>query len=268
MLFVLTVIALGPLLKLKMMNKDNKIIVCIGDVHGSIFELNELLNKIQYNKDQMRLIMAGDLVDRGPDSVGVVRKIRELNVECVKGNHEDKHIRFHNNQLREKSDKKFKNEKYLNKFEAHINASFSSADWNWLENLPIRINIINNYWVIHGGLIPSVPFDKQEDSKMMRARFVDEHGNHKPLKKGASTEGAFVWSEKWKGPESVIYGHSVQENHVPRIDKFDGGECIGIDTGCCFGGKLTALIWDTQINKKQFVSVNAKEEYVKYEDRT
>lgn len=51
-----------------------KITVVVGDVHGC-------LKKIQYNPNQMRLIFAGDLMDRGPDSVGCVHRARELKAE-------------------------------------------------------------------------------------------------------------------------------------------------------------------------------------------
>lgn len=249
------------------MNKDNRLIVCIGDPHGCLVELDELLNKIGYNSEQIRLVMMGDLVDRGENSVGVVRRVRELGVECVKGNHEDKHIRFFEQQKKRSENKNYKGGKELCDFELNINKRLSKADHAWLKDLPIRIHLAHNYWAVHGGMIPAIAFDKQEDAKMMRARWVDENGNHKPLKITDSTEGAYIWSSKWKGPQSVIYGHFVQPGYKPRIDKFDGGECIGIDTGCCFGGKLTAWIWNPQTLEQKFVDVEAKKVYLKWEDK-
>jgi diadenosine tetraphosphatase ApaH/serine/threonine PP2A family protein phosphatase len=58
-------------------------------------------------------------------------------------------------------------------------------------------------------------------------------------------EGAVSWWTLWKGPESVIYGHAVHSLVSPRIDEPQPGiRCIGIDTGCVFGGRLTAAIID------------------------
>ena len=69
----------------------------IGDVHGSIDELNELVSKINYNyKKGDRIIFLGDLVDKGPDNVAVLRRAKELNAWCVRGNHDDVTLRMWN----------------------------------------------------------------------------------------------------------------------------------------------------------------------------
>ncbi len=83
-------------------NKENmkKLIVAVGDVHGCIEEFQELLKTLQYNKDQMRLVLLGDLVDRGPDSAGCVKLARRLNLECIQGNHEEKHLRWRQHEIK------------------------------------------------------------------------------------------------------------------------------------------------------------------------
>jgi hypothetical protein len=73
---------------------DQGRIFVMGDVHGSLKEMNQLLDKIQFNPDQDALILTGDLVSRGQDSVGVLQRARELNALCVRGNHDDKVIRL------------------------------------------------------------------------------------------------------------------------------------------------------------------------------
>lgn len=85
-----------------------KITVLVGDIHGCLEEFNELLKSIQYDSRTMRLIALGDLMDRGPDQAGCVRRVRELNIECVKGNHEDKHIRWFKHEQKNKNDKRKK----------------------------------------------------------------------------------------------------------------------------------------------------------------
>ena len=75
-------------------NPDHKLYV-IGDIHGSLPEFNQLISKLHYNHDAGdRIILAGDLVARGPDSVGVIRRANELKALCVRGNHDDKVIRL------------------------------------------------------------------------------------------------------------------------------------------------------------------------------
>src|ERR1700721_1393367 len=72
--------------------------LAIGDVHGCLEELRELLRVARYRADTDRLVFVGDLVDRGPDPVGVVREVRALanagDVLVMMGNHEEKLVRW------------------------------------------------------------------------------------------------------------------------------------------------------------------------------
>jgi len=63
-------------------------LVVVGDVHGMKDELEDLLSKIGFNKHD-HLILAGDMVSKGPDSRGVIDLAMKLKASCVKGNHED-----------------------------------------------------------------------------------------------------------------------------------------------------------------------------------
>jgi bis(5'-nucleosyl)-tetraphosphatase (symmetrical) len=72
----------------------------IGDIHGCLDEFDELRKKIGLVKGTDRVVLLGDLIDRGPDSVGVVRRAMEMNDECILGNHEEKHLRFPEGVLR------------------------------------------------------------------------------------------------------------------------------------------------------------------------
>ena len=60
--------------------------IVISDIHGCLDQLKEMIKDIDRNK--ARIILVGDLIDRGPDSQGVIDFVRSNNVECVKGNHE------------------------------------------------------------------------------------------------------------------------------------------------------------------------------------
>lgn len=72
---------------------DGRFLV-MGDIHGCLDEFNELVNKMEYQQGRDRLVLLGDLTDKGPDSLGVVRRARELGAMCVRGNHDDKVIRI------------------------------------------------------------------------------------------------------------------------------------------------------------------------------
>jgi hypothetical protein len=73
---------------------DNNRIFVMGDAHGCLAKMNLLLEKVQFQPSNDTLIMAGDLIYRGHNSIGVLERARELGAFCVRGNHDDKVIRF------------------------------------------------------------------------------------------------------------------------------------------------------------------------------
>jgi bis(5'-nucleosyl)-tetraphosphatase (symmetrical) len=242
--------------------------IVIGDVHGCLAELDELLRKVQYKQNEDRLVFVGDLVDRGPDSVGVVRRVRELGAECVLGNHEEKHLRWRRWERKVAKGEAPKNPmRQFPKQKLEIQDGLSADDFRWLSKLPrtLRLGEHNGrqYVVVHGGMEPYRPFDKQS-KQVIRIRYCNvETGNFVGSKfPGHVPDGTKYWAELWKGPESVIYGHAVNMN--PDVARFDDhGEyvCWGIDTGCCFGGHLTALVMEPGSIGTSFVPVKAKETY-------
>ncbi len=68
--------------------------IFIGDVHGVFNELSELLEIIEYQPLRDHLIFVGDLVAKGPESIKVVSLARSLEASCVRGNHDDKMLRW------------------------------------------------------------------------------------------------------------------------------------------------------------------------------
>ncbi|KAF9562219.1 hypothetical protein EC968_005349 [Mortierella alpina] len=68
--------------------------IVVGDVHGSLDGLNRFLSSVQFDTKRDLLVLAGDLVAKGPQSLEVIDRARQLNAKCVRGNHEDKIIRW------------------------------------------------------------------------------------------------------------------------------------------------------------------------------
>lgn len=234
-----------------MSNKERTIIV--GDVHGCIDELNELIEKISYNKEKDRLILLGDLIDRGPDSVAVVQRARELDLECVLGNHEHKFLKWFRS-VGSNTD--------VYHMRPHYNL-FSDADINYIAQMQPYIKIDNTV-IVHAGLRAGISLANQSKDDLYYLRYVDADSKFISLKKigkiGKQASGAHFWTEFWKGPESVVYGHNVHSYEDPLIEEVSPGVmCYGLDTGCCFGGRLTALILET----KEIVQVQARRTYYK-----
>lgn len=233
--------------------------IIISDIHGARDEFNELLNKIKYDKNQHRLILVGDVLDRGNDPIGLLHQIREMNIEMVQANHEEKCLRWRRHQAVEKltgqkNPMKPPVEQRRKEWEA-----LTDDDLNWLSSLPARIHIKDNWYVVHGGLEPGVPFDKQDPKNIIRIRYVDKNGLFIIPKPGSYlNEDYYFWAEKWSQPYNIIFGHQVFSE--PKIFENHNNTCIAIDTGCCFGRKLTAY----NLDRKEFISVKAHKNYVNW----
>lgn len=236
--------------------------ILVGDVHGCLEELKDLLDKLKYSSAD-RLILLGDLVDKGPDPVGVLRFARSQRIECVLGNHDEKHVRWRKHEQRSKGTGKA-NPMVFTPRQKEENALFSEEDLAWIKALPLFIRLEEEggtKWVfLHGGLQAGIPIEKQDPGRIIRLRYLDEEGDPVLLDKdGNPPEGSIFWTERWKGPESVVYGHVVHSLESPRLDSFPGGMCLGLDTGCCHGGALTALV----LPSREIVQVQARKMYVK-----
>ena len=219
--------------------------IVIGDVHGCLEELDELLQKLELRPGRDRLVLAGDLLDRGPDPAGVVRRARELGAEGVMGNHEHKHLRFRQHEARSRGEPGYVNPMApLGEPQLGQHRSLTEDDWAYLARLPIWLRLAPDWVLVHAGFEPIRPLDQQHEAACLRVRYVDERGRAVPLKrKGDKPEGSVRWATLWKGPDSVVYGHAVYDRRDPRADAPSPGvRCLGIDTGCCFGGRLTALV--------------------------
>jgi predicted phosphodiesterase len=226
--------------------------IIVGDIHGCIDEFEELIQAVKYDKKSDRLILLGDLVDRGPNSLAVVQKARKMDLECVMGNHEHKILKWYNS-VGSRGDVYDKHEFY---------AQLTDDDINYIFQMPTYIKLADDIVIVHAGVKPGIPIFYQSKNDLMHLRYVDAKQQFISLKKiaknGKEATGAHLWTEFWQGPESIIYGHNVHSLTDPHIQEVAPGVmCYGLDTGCCFGGRLTAMILET----KEIIQVQAKKEY-------
>ena len=117
-------------------------LICIGDVHGHLDELNALLLQVQVRSGD-RLVFLGDMVDRGPDSPGVIRRVRGLlhtfpGSTALLGNHESQLV-----QLAKRPD-----------CDGWIR-DITDEEFRWVTNLPVFTRDPDrNFLMVHGGLYP------------------------------------------------------------------------------------------------------------------
>jgi bis(5'-nucleosyl)-tetraphosphatase (symmetrical) len=228
--------------------------IIVGDIHGCIEEFEELIQALKYDKRYDRLILLGDLIDRGPNSPAVVQMARKMDLECVMGNHEYKFLKWFKSSGSQ-SDVYDKSDFYH---------QLTDDDINYIFRMPTHIKLANNIIAVHAGVKPGISISNQSKHDLMYLRYVDANQNTIKLKKiatlGKEGAGAHFWTEFWYGPESIIYGHHVHSMSEPHIEEiYPGVICYGLDTGCCFGGHLSAMILET----KEIVQVKAKKTYYK-----
>ncbi|MFO0584500.1 MAG: metallophosphoesterase [Anaeromyxobacter sp.] len=217
----------------------------VGDVHGCLGELDELLVTAEFRRGDDRVVFLGDLLDRGPDPVGVLRRVRELGAECVLGNHEEKHLRYAAHEARRRGDRAYRNPmRPFDPKRAAEHAALTGDDLGWLAGLPRSISLGGGWMAVHAGFVPNVPASRQPPDVVIRLRYVDAAGKPATRERGEAGEpGIRRWAEAWTGPQSVVYGHHAQAEAGPRLDMpAPGVRCVGLDTGCVYGGFLTALV--------------------------
>ena len=234
--------------------------IIYGDIHGCLEEFVNLRKELNI-QDSDREISVGDLLDRGPFSNEVLKYVRENKIEIVLGNHEYKYLRY------KKHDEKFqetgkKNPMIFDDEKLKIYENLSFKDIDYIKQAPFFIKI-DNLTVLHAGITNKIELDnasKKELESITRIRELD--ANQKTLALGQSAFGSRFWSEWYDGKEGIIvYGHEVF-NKV-KIDKYS----FGIDTGCVYGKKLSALIiYDTKepMLSYDIVQVSALKEYASY----
>lgn len=201
-------------------------VIVIGDVHGCAEELGDLLDVLRPNaEDQLHFV--GDLVAKGPDSRGVLRRARQLGASMVQGNHEAHCLRW-----RTHPDD-------VKKHHRQLAERFDAEDWAQLEAAPLHRVLAGagpdgrDLWIVHGGLDPARPLAEQSPDVLLNARSIEDDGTvTKYLDRGRP------WASAWPGPAFVVFGHDA----VRGLQEHP--HALGLDTGCVYGGALTAAVFD------------------------
>ncbi|MEY4488230.1 MAG: hypothetical protein RIQ79_738 [Verrucomicrobiota bacterium] len=213
-------------------------IIAIGDIHGCHLEFAELLERLALTKED-KLILVGDLVNRGPDSARVVDLAIEYRAISLLGNHELRLLNYR--RTGDRSVLKETDEITFNQLRPE--------HWTYLEQMPLTYEIEElNTVFVHGGFLPTEPWAKQPATVVTRIQVIDAEG--RPLKRADCSECP-LWADLWNGPPFVVYGHT------PRPDIYKLKWSVGIDTACVMGGHLTAFI----LPERRFVQVKARRRY-------
>lgn len=214
--------------------------IFIGDVHGCLDELTALLQTLQPAADDT-LVFVGDLVAKGPDSQGVVALAREQGAFCVRGNHDEAVLRFRRAVTSGETLPKLK--------KGHMLAALSmkEPDWSYLESLPFFLSFDRlGVLVVHAGLRPGIPVEEQTPDDLMNMRTIRPDGSA-----SSKLEDGERWARAWRGPQRVVFGHDA----ISGLQR--EAFATGLDTGCVYGGQLTALV----LPEDRLISVPARRAY-------
>jgi len=196
--------------------------IVIGDLHGCYDEAVELIHALGVGESD-RLIFAGDLVDRGPRP----RECVELAMqhEAILGNHEERH-------LQQRKRPGF----LLSKDHQTTREALDDRHYGYIAALPMILRLPEyNAAVVHAGAFPGVPLEQQTANHLLHIQNIKPPGKKSYWPSKAPADYTF-WTNFWRGPERLIFGHSVIS--APLVSEF----AVGIDTGAVFGGGLSAVI--------------------------
>jgi len=244
----------------------------IGDVHGCFAELSDLIVKICEDawgdKGDIHLWFIGDLIDKGPKSEAVLESVLldqkpRIVKHSILGNHEEKMIRWCRAQARQESGGA------RNEIVDRWNFSAIRDYADLLSTLPLYAYLPDyNVLLVHGGIepkmteLPPVSLDKASKSQknILRVRYVSPEGKMVSLGAEDLEQGDKWWADLYDGRfGTAIYGHQPYEEVVYHP------HAIGIDTGCVYGNKLTALRLSLD-GKHTLIQVDAKKKYAKSYD--
>ena len=221
----------------------------VGDVHGCAEELAQLVERVGLGPED-QLVSVGDLLHRGPDPHGVCRILEDAGARWVLGNHELAALRRCRlaPEAADVSDRPPAVERF-----PLLEASDLAGDGNTPcharpDQLAEILRFLQTYdgfrlrsadlphagptrdgrpWcVVHAGVAPGRTVEQSSVRAMTRIRRLEGRGNP-------------WWYERWQGPDLVLFGHT--HSTLPRVHAPAGAPlAIGLDTGCVYGGKLTA----------------------------
>ncbi len=228
----------------------------IGDIHGCYHELLQLLNKLGYkminniptHPDGRNLAFVGDAMDRGPYSIKTIQLMFRLQDQgqliYSPGNHCDKLYRY------------FKGNKVqlqygiettlaeLNLFSNLEKEKFSKRYIKFFEALRLYHSLDDgNLIIVHAGIREDLIGVNYSNKLRSFALYGDATGETSPSGRPIRRD----WAKEYEGQAFIVYGHTPVEK--ARFVK----NTVNIDTGCVFGGQLTAIRYP----EKEILSVSS-----------
>ncbi|TVY07238.1 metallophosphoesterase family protein [Paenibacillus cremeus] len=215
----------------------------ISDIHGCLVELEQLLTAIPFRKGKDQLILLGDYVDRGPNSKEVLERIIQLTETChavaLRGNHDQMFLEFLEGE-----------DPYSFIYNGGIHTLLSYCGPHWFDELDFFIGLekareyITTHFPTHVAFLQSLPlYYEAADHLFVHAGINPDYADWKnqPI-------DDFLWIREDFIDHPTGLEQPVVFGHTTTLDMEDaqgtvwfGGDKIGIDGGCVYGGQLNCL---------------------------
>lgn len=254
--------------------------IAVGDVQGCLPELRQLLKQFNFRSDRDEVWFVGDLVNRGPDSLGTLRFVRALgdNARVVLGNHD-----LHLLAVAYGGSRKLRNDDTLDDI---LSATDRDTLLEWLITRPLAVRAESDL-MVHAGVVPQWTADevmtlageveqalRTDPAKLFesmygnrpdrwthtlegadrlrfiinvltRLRYCRADGRVDLKMKGAPGSQETGWMPWFDAPERRTTGVRVITGHWSTLGLVDRPDLLALDTGCVWGGTLTAAALDS-----------------------
>jgi len=244
----------------------------VGDVQGCADELRDLLSAVGFVRGTDQLVSVGDLVNRGPKSLEVLRLVQELGADVVLGNHETNLLAAAAGLRRRGKDT----------FDDVLEADDRDALFDWMLDRPEPLVLLRDYVVVHAGFPPGfhlpdeardwndfvqatwtsgAPFAERVATivgaptvrTLTRLRYCDEAGRVPEDEAAMDPPGFRPWFDQRPPGPRIAFGHWA------RLDPARAArdDLRFLDTGCVYGGRLSGWL----VEADRVVSVPARQKY-------
>lgn len=202
----------------------------VGDVHGCRRELQDLLDKFRFRPSADRLFQVGDLIGRGPDSLGALDLVESLGGLCVKGNHEAKLLKIWDIEEAQRMEKDQAMLRCLKNPERIVQSIRSWPLWREVSGK----GEVTRYLIVHAGLEPGkVLLEEMSERSLLNIRTWDGVGRNLECDTDPPWWDCVSWSKMPQLPKMIVFGHWARRGLTiePNVR--------GLDSGCVYGKSLS-----------------------------
>ena len=208
--------------------------IFIGDIHGCYDELMELLKKVSFDPQSDRLISLGDLMHKGDKSAEVIRFFMDNGYEAIMGNHDYYFMQLLQKD-RDPTDEYRKIKKALGMKRRDL--------LKWFKRRPKYVES-DEFIAVHAGVNPWNNFMDEQDIETLYYTRVYNPVTREAFRSRNGQEEANSLVSWYRllhkhsyGGKKIVFGHWAKKKLVQM------GNVYGLDTGCCYGGRLSALVY-------------------------